>query len=46
MENLLSVREAAKRSRISKYTIEAWLSKKKMQHTKVAQIFSRSPHQR
>jgi len=35
MENLLSVKEAAKQLGISKYTVDAWLSKKKMQRTKV-----------
>ena len=35
MENLLSVREAAKQLGISKYTVEAWLSKKKLERTKV-----------
>ena len=35
MENLLSVKEAAKLLGISKYTVEAWLSKKKLQRTKV-----------
>jgi excisionase family DNA binding protein len=35
VENLLSVKEAAKQLGISKYTVEAWLSKKKMQRTKV-----------
>ena len=35
MENLYSVREAAKQLGISKYTVEAWLSKKKLQRTKV-----------
>jgi excisionase family DNA binding protein len=35
MERLLSVTEAAKQLGISKFTIEAWLSKKKLQRTKV-----------
>jgi len=35
VENLLSVKEAAKQLGISHYTVEAWLSKKKMQRTKV-----------
>lgn len=35
VENLLSVKEAAKQLGISKYTVEAWLSKKKLQRTKV-----------
>jgi excisionase family DNA binding protein len=35
MDNLFSVTEAAKHLRISKFTIEAWLSKNKLQRTKV-----------
>ena len=35
MEHLLSVKEAAQQLGISHYTIEAWLSKKKLQRTKV-----------
>jgi excisionase family DNA binding protein len=35
MENLLSVKEAARQLGISKYTVEAWLSKKKLKRTKV-----------
>ena len=35
MENLLSVSEAAKHLGISKYTVEAWLSQKRLLRTKV-----------
>jgi excisionase family DNA binding protein len=35
MERLLSVKEAAAQLGISKFTVEAWLSQKKMQRTKV-----------
>jgi excisionase family DNA binding protein len=35
MENLLSVKDAAKQLGVSKYTIEAWLSRKRLMRTKV-----------
>jgi len=35
MENLLSVKDAAKQLGVSKYAIEAWLSRKRLMRTKV-----------
>ena len=35
MENLLTIKDAAKLLNVSHFTIEAWLSKKKLQRTKV-----------
>ena len=35
LENLLSIEECAKRLRISKFTIQGWLSKGRLERTKV-----------